>query len=908
MTGFFPVDRKGDSMKKSLALLCVLAMLFSQLALGGIVSSAADRAGKCIEVDPAVISGNGGNEGLQNYFVADTSPFALGNNKAFTFTTNNNEIYNYWYDEVTATASYAGVLMWVDGTNGSFGVNPMIVTDGNSPLHIGENQTYYLLCNGVWESATATYCKASVPSGFKGWLYIPFGAYFGGMPTGKISYCRVYLNSVGDAAGKTVSASIPYYVRMDGVDENGKPKFAKVALTGKEPPENQESGFTPEHFKPEEPGEEKYAVLSDPIHVEGSGHPDRCPALGTVTVGEEQVAGFTALTQGSASGHEMDGDCYPVEEIKVKQYAGLKFRIDGGDTGFRFNIAIDVDGVGISYRKYIPVYCAVYYLPDGAADWKIETTRYFGLQIPANFNGWVFIPFSTFDATSGSVKAIEIWNPSVRLGDIPDSETPYRPDKETKGGTEVKFTVPLWVPSNMVNGEGKPTDEPYDPNAPAPPPAPELPEYTGEKVDYGDVDMAAVKVPMPFTELQIGKPISSQWNDVHDVSMIPSTKLVQNKLPIQQIPLFSSNRATTNEGGLDECIGSYYVKQDSDTVLSPIDSDGGKAFMFYIEVPDIGEEVPVRINGAFVKDNRWLNMAVYNGTVEIMSVSDYSWTTMQLSAYYFYLPSGFKGMVRMPYERFGTADAENATSGEYKLASVNYYVANMPGGKEYVYISAPMVVTNLGNTGRAIYLNGDTTVARDMFTGEPMSAEKVGKMRTVGDFVYELSEPTLKGKVTHGSITSSIVPKWETIENASRYQVELYIRGTKAHVPGYLLCNIVNVYDKDRVALDGLMPVTDYVIVVRAFDEVGAELGVLQHDAFSTTLMGMDDDFGDIDFMGTESNDPGYGYGFDDDYDPEYETFPDTGKNDGVLIVFATFLVAGLILITMKQKLHRDRA
>ena len=879
-------------MKKSLALFCVFVMLFSQFTVGGIVSSASDGKKEYIEVDPAPITGNGGDEGLQQYYVADPSPFELGENKGFTVKTANNEICNYWYDESTDTAPYAGVLMWVDGSNGAFGVNPMIVvTDGNSPLHVAEGGTYYLLRGGVWESATAKYCKAPVPAGFKGWLYIPFSSYSGGAPTGKISYCRIYINSIGDATGKSVTASIPMYVRMEGVDESGKPKFAKAALTGKEPPENQESGFTPGHEEPEEPeepGEMKYATVSDPVHDEGDGHPDQCPVLGTVKVGDDQVSGFTARTQGSASGHEMNGDHYIIDEIKVKQYAGMKFRIEGGDTGFRFNFAIDVDGVGNAYRKYIPVYRTVYYLPDGAADWKIDTTRYFGLQIPANFKGWVYIPFSTFNVSSGTVNAIEIWNPSVRLGDIPDSDTPYRPDKETKDGVKVQFTVPLWVPTNMVNGEGIPTDEPYDPNAPALPSAPELPEYTGEKVDYGDVDMAAVKVPMPFTDLQIGKPISSsQWFDVYDVSMTPSTKLIQNRLPIQQIPLFASNRATTNDGGLDEIIGTYYVRENPDTVLSPIDSDGGKAFMFYIEVPDIGEEVPVRITGAFTKDNRWLNMSVYSGTVDIMASSDYSWNTVQITAYYFYLPSGFKGMVRMPYDGFVTAESEHATSGDYKLAGVNYFVGNMPGGEESVIISAPMVVTNLGNTGRAIYLNGDTTVARDMFTGKSLSADKVGKIRMIGDFFYELPAPTLQGKVTHGNVTSSIVPKWNKIENAYRYQVELYIRGTKASVPGYLLCNTVSVYDKDRLILDGLMAFTDYVIVVRAFDEVGTELGIYQHDAFSTLL-----------------NDYGYDdYDFSLDGTGEDASFPDTGDNCGAFIGLAILLVSGFVLIMLKSKL-----
>ena len=194
-----------------------------------------DNGKEYLEVDQAVISGNGGEEGLQNYYVADPSPLALGVNKAFTVTTANNEICNYWYDDLTATASYAGVLMWVDGTNGSFGVNPMIVTDGNSPMHIGENQTYYLLCNGVWTSATATYCKASVPSGFKGWMYIPFSAYIGGVPTGTISYCRIYINSTGDAEGNSVTASIPLYVRKEGVDVNGMPRYNTIALTGYAP-------------------------------------------------------------------------------------------------------------------------------------------------------------------------------------------------------------------------------------------------------------------------------------------------------------------------------------------------------------------------------------------------------------------------------------------------------------------------------------------------------------------------------------------------------------------------------------------------------------------------------------------------------------------------------------------------
>ena len=68
-----------------IGIVFVFSLILSVLATG-IVSNAANTEKEYLEVDPAVISGVGGSEGLENNFVADPSPPALGVNKAFTVT------------------------------------------------------------------------------------------------------------------------------------------------------------------------------------------------------------------------------------------------------------------------------------------------------------------------------------------------------------------------------------------------------------------------------------------------------------------------------------------------------------------------------------------------------------------------------------------------------------------------------------------------------------------------------------------------------------------------------------------------------------------------------------------------------------------------------------------------------
>ena len=66
-------------------------------------------------------------------------------------------------------------------------------------------------------------------------MYIPFSAYIGGVPTGTISYCRIYINSTGDAEGNSVTAGAPLYVRKEGVNLNGVPSYTTIVLTGQQP-------------------------------------------------------------------------------------------------------------------------------------------------------------------------------------------------------------------------------------------------------------------------------------------------------------------------------------------------------------------------------------------------------------------------------------------------------------------------------------------------------------------------------------------------------------------------------------------------------------------------------------------------------------------------------------------------
>ena len=123
-----------------------------------------------------------------------------------------------------------------------------------------------------------------------------------------------------------------------------------------------------------------------------------------------------------------------------------------------------------------------------------------------------------------------------------------------------------------------------------------------------------------------------------------------------------------------------------------------------------------------------------------------------------------------------------------------------------------------------------------------------------------LPDATLTQKVTHGEVGSTVVPKWEKLDDAARYQIELYNKTTVDGQAKYLLQALYSTYGQTRQLLTGILPQEDYVIVVRAYDGQGTLLGIYGHDAFSTKE------------NGTDQPDPN---------DPLIPTDPDDGRTDG---------------------------
>ena len=475
-------------------------------------------------------------------------------------------------------------------------------------------------------------------------------------------------------------------------------------------------------------------------------------------------------------------------EAKLSDYAGFMtyIKTTGPAKDLAFHFALNVkkaDGSSVveaSHFSNTDEAC-ILRTDNVAAGWLTTAGKHYGTNLPNPIEGWLYVDFASVikngvSLTDGDeVTQIIIWDPGTggieKDGDKIVDET---------CSVTVTASAPVLVEKASVSN-GKPISHTVAlkkiPDAEQV--APALPEYTGDPIVYTGVDVAEVKTPYPHLKLNVGKkPESRQWNDYKDNA---DTQVITGKLAIQQIPMFASTRATTNDGGMDELIGTYYTKFNEQTKLEPINSDKGVAFMFYVEVPDIDEEIPVRIYGAFIRDGIWTNVACYNGIADIMSVAEDTWTAIPIKAFYFNLPSGFKGMVRVKYDNFGDENGQllDGSDGlDYELASVNYFIANLPGGEENrVIVGAPMVVTNLGNTGRAVYLNGDKAVARDLFTGAPLQSDEVSKSLQKGDFVTELPKGTLDSALTIGEVTTTAVPKWKKLENGYRYQIELYSKG-----------------------------------------------------------------------------------------------------------------------------------
>ncbi len=603
-------------------------------------------------------------------------------------------------------------------------------------------------------------------------------------------------------------------------------------------------------------------------------------------------------------------------QAKVDEYAGFMTYIksSGPATDMTFHFAVNVlKADGTTEWRDVSHFDgsdeASFLRTDNiGAGWLTTGGGYYGTVLPSPIEGWLYVDFGSvrkgtnFLEPGDMITQIVLWDPGVNGVDNGSDQM-----VDSTSSVTVLASAPVLVEKSSVK-DGKPVATTIalkggnpDPNPDPKPVAPALPEYTGDIVEYANVDVSEVKTPYPHLPLVVGqKPETQQWYDYKENI---DTQVITGKLAIQQIPMLLSHRATTNDGGMDELIGTYYTKFNENTALFPIESDKGVAYMFYIEVPDIDEEIPVRLNGAFIRDGKWTNVACYSGMVDIMSVAEDSWTTIPVNSYYFMLPSGFKGMVRFQYNNFGD-EVGNLLDGkdgfDYSLASINFFVANMPGGEEQVVIGAPMVVTNLGNTGRAVYLNGDKTVARDMFTGAPLQSNEVKKSIQKGDFVTELPQGTLDAALTIGDVTSTVVPKWSKLEHGYRYQVELYMKGSKDGQKGYFLQELVSVYNKDRQQMTGILPDEEYALVVRAFDANGQMLGIYKPITFEAASIIDDNPGEDIPLIPDDSDNNQQGS------EESVDNSVDTGVVDLTLLAVTLLVFALAIVVILGKRTEKN--
>mgnify|MGYP004616469691 FL=1 len=747
-----------------------------------------------------------------------------------------------------------------------------------------------------WLTTAGKHYGTNLPNPIEGWLYVDFASVIkNGVSLAdgdEVTQIIIWDPGTGgiekdgdkivdETCSVTVTASAPVLVEKASVS-NGKPISHTVALK-KLPDAEQVAPALPEYtgdpimytgvdvaeVKTPYP-HLKLNVGQKPESRQWNDYKDNADTqviMGKLAIQQIPMIASNRATTGEGGTSELIGTYYtkfdeqtklePINSDKGKAYMlYLEIPDTGSPVKMRVGGAFIRKGTWTNVDSYSG---SVDIMSVTEEDWTSVPIEAYYFTLPSGFKGMLRVKYDNFGDSSGQLldgsdgldyelASINFW-----IQNLPGGEdksviigAPMVVTNLGNTGRAVYLNGDKTVARDMFTGMPLKSDEVKDPSNPDPNPSPEpvapvLPAYTGDPVKYTGVDLTELKTPYPHLKLNVGKrPENRQWNDYKDNA---DTQVITGKLAIQQIPMFASNRATTNDGGMDELIGTYYTKFNEQTKLEPINSDKGVAYMFYVEVPDIDEEIPVRIYGAFIRDGIWTNVACYNGIADIMSIAEDTWTAIPIKGYYFNLPSGFKGMVRVKYDNFGDENGQllDGSDGlDYELASVNYFIANLPGGEENrVIVGAPMVVTNLGNTGRAVYLNGDKAVARDLFTGAPLQSDEVSKSLQKGDFVTELPKGTLDSALTIGEVTTTAVPKWKKLENGYRYQIELYSKGVQNGENGYFVQEILSTYNKDRIQLTGILPEEEYTVVVRAFDAEGRVLGV--YDPLSFSAASVDD-------------------------------------------------------------------
>lgn len=822
-----------DCVRKSWSIIGLACLLFTTL-FGGVLLAAAEDSYTTV-IPPQFADTVSVGSAFPNTVVPEGSATAV-QNPCNIGTAPGLQVSTYFRADFQGAQGGAGVMLYVKTPDNDTATRLQIYLIKNTSTQQFQYgyADWYTLVEGdsVWTGITIDNYGPLLPARFEGYLYIPYTSItYPAAITGTdtINGMQVWF-ATND--GQNFIMSAPSIVKGDYL-VNNLPTTSKIKIDG-----------TPVSlFKPEEdppvtkptvppaPGQTPdYTIVVPPEYVSYNGQQ---PVAAAINAGE--TFPDTVVTRGTATAVENPCNFGTAPGMKVT--GGLDVNILGakGGVGVMVYVKAPSNDTETRFQMYLLKnittaqfqygYADWYTLKKGDTQWTSQTITNYGSLLPAGFEGYVYVPYSSITLTG-----------SAQVQPITDEDVITGMQVWFGGNGEAEFVIsaPIIVsPHGLKNnlptankiivngtavdlfaGDGSGGDDDDDDGDDQ-----ELPE-----INYGNLDITEIKTPNLVGDFKKNFTTSGfdDWNELNSSEKVDS---------LVGIGAYSSIKVQKQTGAVDsDLLCSFYPDTS--------ESDGGTSVIGYIKMPANSEATIMKLLFNFTDlKGRSISAFVYSGVCYLMARGEKEWTQAPVNSYYFDLPAGFDGYVRFDYDKLYSQGLDGGVPSTYKLNTMHIYIPDTTG--DPIYVHPPMLITHQGNSKNGAYINGNKRAALNIFTGAVLQKSDLVTVIKIGDIIKNMPAPTTD-KVIHDwneedVTTTTAKLSWEAFDGAASYRVDIFKKITGAEGLEFLYGD-VKVTTEPGITLTGLSPNTRYAIMVTALDGNGQELAIYDYCNLQTPL------------------------------------------------------------------------
>lgn len=303
-----------------------------------------------------------------------------------------------------------------------------------------------------------------------------------------------------------------------------------------------------------------------------------------------------------------------------------------------------------------------------------------------------------------------------------------------------------------------------------------------------------------------------------------NTRLAKSKVGITDAKMFEVTRTTAGPAAdnSERRLATIYTDRKSAT--------NAEAYMYYIELPETLKNPSVEVAWNFFQGNsdEQRNGHIYTGTMYVLEVGGKSWAPVAIDKRLSTLPTGFKGYIMfnpkecMVYDNVEVGKLFDKT---WQLGTTHIYVHDL--NNETVTVSAPFMVSDFKKMSSAVYVDGDKSAVKDIFTGKTLTNAEAIKPQ-VGDVLYAL--PKSNGNVGIAQPDASYLPTkteitWNTALNVSKDYACLFEVRNGFYGEEFALVKEVETTES-KATFEALTVDAEYIVVVYSCDDNGDIIGI----------------------------------------------------------------------------------